>query len=72
MRLRVRVTPHSSREKIVESGSGAWRIFVRETPEDGKANERLCELIAKRFHVAKSHVRILKGYRHRDKLIEVG
>lgn len=40
-------------------------------PVDGKANQALCRLIAKRVRVAPSKVSIVRGARSRDKLIRV-
>ena len=38
---------------------------------EGRANEALCRLLAKRLRVPKSSVTILRGHRSRDKLIEI-
>ncbi len=40
-------------------------------PVEGAANQELVGFIAKRLGVAKSAVRILRGERGRDKLVEV-
>jgi uncharacterized protein YggU (UPF0235/DUF167 family) len=46
-------------------------IRVTSPPVDGKANDALCRLIAKKAGVAPSRVRVTKGHTARDKLVEV-
>jgi uncharacterized protein YggU (UPF0235/DUF167 family) len=46
-------------------------IRVTAPPVDGKANEALCRLVAKRAGVAPSRVRIVRGQTARDKTLEV-
>jgi uncharacterized protein len=46
-------------------------IRVTAPPVDGKANEALCRLVAKRAGVAPSRVRIVRGPTARDKTLEV-
>jgi uncharacterized protein YggU (UPF0235/DUF167 family) len=46
-------------------------VRVTEPPVDGRANEALVRLIAKRARVAKSRVTIVRGARSRDKLVRV-
>jgi uncharacterized protein len=50
---------------------GAVVIRVTAPPVDGKANDALCRLVAKRAGVAPSRVRVLKGHTARDKLLAV-
>ncbi len=46
-------------------------VRVTEPPVDGRANDALVRLIAKRAGVAKSRVTIVRGARSRDKLVRV-
>lgn len=70
-RISIRLQPRSPREGIV--GWRGERLLVRVTapPVDDKANAALCRLIAKRAGVPRSAVRIVKGARSRDKVIEL-
>jgi hypothetical protein len=38
---------------------------------EGKANKRLIEIIAEHFNVSKSSIKILKGFKNRNKIIEI-
>lgn len=50
---------------------GAVLIRVKAPPVDGKANDALCRLIAKRAGVAPSRVRVTRGHSSREKTVEV-
>ncbi|PIQ86482.1 MAG: hypothetical protein COV74_04715 [Candidatus Omnitrophica bacterium CG11_big_fil_rev_8_21_14_0_20_45_26] len=71
MRLNVRVLTRSSREAVLDSGDGELKIYVKTVPEKGKANQRICELIAQKYQTSKNRVRILRGQTSRRKVIEV-
>jgi uncharacterized protein len=51
--------------------AGAVVIRVTAPPVDGKANDALCRLLAKRAGVAPSSVRVVRGQGSRDKVVEV-
>ncbi|AHJ30475.1 hypothetical protein NSP_41750 [Nodularia spumigena CCY9414] len=46
-------------------------VRLKSPPVDGKANEELIKLLAEKFHVPKSHIRIKSGVSSRQKLIEI-
>ena len=50
---------------------GTVIIFVSAPAHEGRANRATCRLLAKRLGVAQSRLRILRGQRSRDKLVEV-
>lgn len=70
-RFEVRVAPASGRRALKVDESGRVRVAVTQPPERGRANRAVVELLAERLGVAKRGVRIVKGLRARDKLIEV-
>jgi uncharacterized protein (TIGR00251 family) len=55
------------------SGEREGTVLVRVTapPVDGRANEALCRLIAKRAHVGIRSVTIVRGEGSREKLVRV-
>ncbi len=71
MKLEVKVIAGASREAIVKESEKSWKIYLRESPERGKANDRLKELIAEELNIAKSKVVIVKGATTNRKLIEI-
>jgi uncharacterized protein len=70
-RLRVRLKPRARETRIVGEREGALVVHVVAPPVEGKANEALCRLIAKRARVGRSRVTIARGASSRDKLVRV-
>jgi len=70
MRIKVKVVPKSSRERVEEAG-GYLKVFLRDPPQKGKANRRLVEVLAEYFQVKKYLVRIVRGEYSREKIVEV-
>jgi uncharacterized protein (TIGR00251 family) len=69
--LRVRLQPRARRDEIVGERGGAVVIRVTAPPVDGKANDALCQLLAKAAGVAPSRVAIVRGHAARDKVVRV-
>jgi len=67
--LSIHVQPRSSRSGIVGIQGDRLKIKLTSPPVDGKANVEVCQLLAKLFGVAKSHVLLLSGETSRDKRI---
>lgn len=53
------------------TGNILYKIYVTDTPEDGKANKAVIALIAKELGIAKSKITIKHGEHCRDKTIEI-
>lgn len=69
--LRVRLQPRAHRNEIAGERDGAVLVRVTAPPAEGRANEALRKLVAKRLRVAPSRVAIVRGERSRDKLVRV-
>ena len=71
-----RLTPKGGRDAIdgtatLADGMRVLLVRVRAAPEDGKANEALCALIAGKLGVAASKVRLVAGAKSRVKQVAV-
>ena len=71
MRIAVRVVPKARRNAVEVADDGSLRVHVTAAPEDGKANEALVSLRSKQRRVPKLSVRVGRGHRARDKVVEV-
>ncbi|QSV63081.1 MAG: YggU family protein [Dolichospermum sp. DL01] len=71
MQKRVKVKPNSKQQKIEELADGSLTVYLKSPPVDGKANEELIKLLAKKFDVSKSSIRIKSGTTSRQKVIEI-
>jgi uncharacterized protein len=70
-RLQVRVQPRARRDEIAGEREGRLLVRVTAPPVEGKANEAVRRLLAKRLGVAPGRVAVGRGQAGRDKLIEV-
>ena len=71
MKIHVRVKPNARMSSLEERNDGTWLACVKASPADGKANDEVIALVARRFGVRKAQVSIRSGATARTKLIEV-
>lgn len=70
MFLRVKVQP-SSKNQYIKQEDDRLIVYIKSLPVDGKANEELIKLLAKKFGVPQSKIRVKSGLSSRNKLIEI-
>lgn len=69
-RIIVRVIPNAKKENVVKE-KDKWKIYVSEPAIDGKANRRLIEILSEALNVKRSQIKILRGERAREKVVEI-
>jgi len=67
----VKVKPNARVATFEALSDGTWLAQVKSPPVDGKANEELIALVAKRFQCPKSSVSIKSGAAGRMKLVRI-
>ena len=70
-RIAVRVQPRSSTNEIAGERDGALIVRVTAPPVEGKANDAVRKLLAKRLGIAPGRVTVVRGASGRDKLVEI-
>jgi uncharacterized protein len=70
-RIAIRVQPRAPRDEIAGERAGALLVRVTAPPVEGKANDAVCRLLAKRLGVAPRRVAVVRGGSGRDKVVEV-
>jgi uncharacterized protein (TIGR00251 family) len=68
--IQLKVTPNSSKSEV-KLENGVFRVKLKSKPVDGKANLELVKLLAEHFRVPTSSIRILRGLKSRDKVVQV-
>jgi uncharacterized protein (TIGR00251 family) len=71
VRFAVYAQPRASRTEVVGEHGDALKIRLAAPPVEGAANAELVSFLAKKLGVSKSAVRLVKGERGRQKLVEV-
>jgi len=68
--LNIRVIPKASRILIKEE-NGSLKAYLTLAPHDGLANRQLIELLAGHLKVRKYQIKIIKGEKSRNKVVEI-
>lgn len=82
MKISVKTKPCSKEEKIEkipQSGFAflggddieSYKVWVKDKPENGEANEAVIRVLAKHFGVHRSNVRLIIGEHSSQKIFEV-
>jgi len=71
MLIKVKVFPDSKKEEIAKKSEDSFAIKVKEKPREGQANERVFEILSFYFKVPKSKIRLIKGFKERNKIFEI-
>jgi uncharacterized protein (TIGR00251 family) len=70
-RIAVRVQPRARRDEIAGERDGALLVRVTAPPVEGKANDALRKLLAKRLGIAPGRVSVVHGASGRKKVVEI-
>jgi len=70
-RIPVRIQARASRDEIAGERAGALLVRLTAPPVEGRANEALCRLLAKRLGVGPTRVTVVRGVGSRDKVVNV-
>lgn len=70
MILNVRVIPKASRN-LVKKEKGFLKVYLTKPAQDNLANMQLIELLSEYLKIRKYQLKIIKGEKSRDKLVEV-
>lgn len=70
MILNIRVYPKAGRNLIKEEKS-CFKAYLTQAPHDGLANKQLIGLLAQHLKVKKYQLKIIKGGKSQNKVIEI-
>lgn len=68
MIIQVKVYPGSGREEIIKISEKGYKAYLKKPAKDNKANLELLKLLK---HYFKGNIKIIKGLKSRNKIIEV-
>lgn len=69
-RIKIKVVPNAGKNKVFEGGEGL-KVYVTSPPTRGKANKAVIKLLAEFFEVKRGDVKIIKGEKSREKIVEI-
>lgn len=68
MKLKIKLHPNSSQEKIEKISEYKYEIWIKDKPINNRANFELIKVLKKYF---KRKVNIISGFSSRDKIVEI-
>jgi len=71
MLTRVKVFTQSKEEKIIKNLDGSFRVWVKEKPINGAANQAVKRALAVYLGLNESKVRMVKGFHQRSKIFDI-
>ncbi len=71
MLIKIKVFPNNKKEEIIKKGADKLEIKIKEKPLQGKANKRVFEILSDYFNVSQSEIKLIKGFKRRNKIFEV-
>jgi len=71
MYIKVKVIPRARKTTVIELKSGMLKVKVSSPPADNRANQELVRILADYYGVKRSAVKIRKGEKSREKLVEI-
>ena len=72
MRISIRVKTNARKNEVTKLEDGKFLVSVAVSPIEGKANEKVVELLAEYFDKPKRAISIMRGLSSRDKVVEIG
>lgn len=71
MLIKVKVFPNSKKEGIIKKSNDSFEIKVKERPIKGLANKAVIDILSSHFKVSTSKIRLVKGFKQRNKIFEI-
>jgi uncharacterized protein len=71
MRIYVKVSPRSSKNEVIKTAEGEYKVKITAPPVGGAANEMLVKVLAEYFAVSRSLVQIVGGKTAKIKIVDI-
>jgi len=71
MIITVKVKTKSGKRSIESFGNNRYLVYLKEEPENNKANIELLNFLSKQFGVPATKIKIKTGLHHDEKMIEL-
>ena len=68
--INIRVIPNAKKNNVSEE-QGKLKVHISAPAVDGKANKALIKVLAEYFKIKKNDVRIIRGAKSREKVVEI-
>jgi uncharacterized protein (TIGR00251 family) len=71
MLIKVKVFADSEKDEIIKKKDDEFEVRVKEKAEKGRANSAVIKVLANYFKIDESMIRLVKGFKERNKIFEI-
>ena len=71
MRINVKVKPNARKNEVKQIDANNFEVLTTATPENGKANKSVIEVLAKFFRIGKTKIKFISGATSKNKVFEI-
>jgi uncharacterized protein (TIGR00251 family) len=71
MLIKVKVFPGTNKNQVAKISENSFELKTKEKPLEGRANKSATELLAEYFNVPKRNVRLVRGFKSKNKIFKV-
>jgi len=71
MKFKITVKANARKNEVIRTADGIFVIRVTAPPVDGKANEKVIEVLSEYLNKPKRTISIVSGFKGKNKIIEV-
>jgi uncharacterized protein len=71
MKFKITVKPNAKKNEVTRAADGSLVIRVAVPPIEGKANEKVIEVLSEYLNKSKRSISIVSGFKGKSKIIEV-
>ena len=71
MLIKVKVFPNSKKKEIIKKSEDSYTVMVKEMPVRGLANMAVLRALSFYFKIPEGNIRLVKGFRERNKIFEI-
>ena len=71
MIIKVKVFPGSKKAHIEKTAEDSFVLNIRKKPIEGEANREVIDMLKEYFGVAKSQIKLIRGFKRRNKIFEI-
>lgn len=72
MKIFVKAKPDGCEDKVEKVDATHFVVETREPPVQGRANRAIVSLLVNYFNLPPSRVKLIRGFRERNKIFEIG
>ncbi len=67
----IKVSPGAKKNEVKKISKNSYKIFTTSRPQEGRANKAAIDLLSRELGKSKSELKIIKGLKSKEKIVEI-